>query len=679
MRAPEPAKTRDFREAAFLAAVAPDEPAPSGPGVDYGEEEEPASAPPPSTVRSWDVPGRLRPGEETRLDIALRWLPVLSVGFGSAALFVPMAGAFGALLRLPLALVAALWLLPWTWLKPRAVGEENPWIAAAPPLLLVLVAALVTARSGPHAGALASTAGLGVASLVLSHLLVLSAGRDVRAREREIHSALEGEARVQRGEELAQLAASAIRLGDHVIVRSGETLVVDGVVASGEALVVPWLAATIEARKRDGDAVLAGLRVLDGELIVTATAVGQERIYGKLFVHGQRTGFIGQVRTWTLRALPGLCVLVGAAEFASNGPWHGVLAAAAAAGVSLSIVGVHAVTSLATVRTQLRGFEDGIAYRSPGALERAGMADVAVLCSRGTVLLGEPEVIAVEGLGSHVDARVLALAAGAEASRGTPAARALLMAVQARGRAPEALRSVLVHEGLGVTALLANGEALVVGSRALLLKERVSVAASENRLRELEGQGASVIMVAVAGKLAGLVALQDALRPGARAAIQRLLEARVEPVLVSGETQNACDTIARALDIEHVRPEVLPQERPSEVRALADGGHVVAVLGRGGLDDAALAAADVAVALGAAGLPGDFGVVLATDDVRAAAQAIALARASRDQQRLALTCVLAPTGVVVLALGFGLFPLAAAPAAAFLGTALGLFAIRSRS
>ena len=211
---------------------------------------------------------------------------------------------------------------------------------------------------------------------------------------------------------------------------------------------------------------------------------------------------------------------------------------------------------------------------------------------------------------------------------------------------PENVRSALVHSGLGVTALAPNGDKVIVGSRAFLLKEKVSVAIADARATELEAQGRSVLLVALGGRLIGLLALQDGLRPGARAAVQRLHDARIEPVLLSGEARDTCETIARALDIEHVRPEILPADRGAEVRALADGGRVVAAIGHPSSDDGALGAADVSVAMTAAGAaPGEWGVALASDDVRDAALALTVPRACRERAKVAVLVGAAAQGV----------------------------------
>ena len=270
-----------------------------------------------------------------------------------------------------------------------------------------------------------------------------------------------------------------------------------------------------------------------------------------------------------------------------------------------------------------------------------------MLSARGTVLLGEPEIVAVEPIGAGREresggdagddevARILSLAAGrgdgvdAPVRRGDPARRA-----HAPARADD-VRNATVHAGLGVTALASTGERLVVGGRAIMLAEKIGVAAVDGRVTELEGQGRSVLLVALGDRLVGLISLQDGLRAGARAAVQRLLDARIEPVLLSGEARDTCETIGRALDIEHVRPAVLPADRGPEVRALGEGGSVVAVIGHPVGDDGALGAADVAVAMGAAGsTPGEWAVALASDDVRDAAMALAIPHATRARVRV---------------------------------------------
>jgi P-type Cu+ transporter len=232
--------------------------------------------------------------------------------------------------------------------------------------------------------------------------------------------------------------------------------------------------------------------------------------------------------------------------------------------------------------------------------------------------------------------------------------------------------------GLGVTAVTSSGEDLCVGSRALLLANRIAIAASEQRIAELEALGRTVILVAVGARLVGVLGLQDGLRPGARAAVQHLLDAQIEPVIMSGDARETCEAIGRSLDVDHIRPEVLPTERASEVRRLIDAGMSVAVLGHPGIDDGALGAADVAVALGAAGAsPGDLSIALASDDVRDAALALALAHRARLEARVGLAIAVFPALVGAIAVAFGVLPPAYAPLASLLGGVMAVLHVRA--
>jgi len=328
------------------------------------------------------------------------------------------------------------------------------------------------------------------------------------------------------------------------------------------------------------------------------------------------------------------------------------------------------VVALHQARGPISALAYGVVFRDAASFDAAGHTDVAVLCPRSTLLMGAPEIVALEALSTLDAGRVLALAAGTSAASSHASSTAFLEAARARSEPPEGVRHATYHPGLGVTALTASGDRLVVGSRALLVREKISIALADGRVSQLEGEGRSVTLVALGRKLVGLLALQDGLRPGARAAVQRLLDAGIEPVLLSGEARETCETIGRAVDIEHIRPEVLPQDRAKEVRALADGGHIVAVLGHPEGDGGALGAADVSVALGSAGAsPGEWAISLASNDVRDAARALAIAIETRDRTKIAIALGLVPGGIAVIGIALGLLPLAVGPLVSLSGVA----------
>jgi P-type E1-E2 ATPase len=321
-------------------------------------------------------------------------------------------------------------------------------------------------------------------------------------------------------------------------------------------------------------------------------------------------------------------------------------------------------------RGVLSGLAQGIAYRTASDWDRAGDVSIAAFCARGTLLIGEPELADLEPLGRWNEAQVLRFAAGAESTSNHPVAMAVQRAAVVRHVEPDAVRSPVAQPGLGVTAVASTGEALTVGSRALMLREKISVAIAEQKIAEIEGRGREVLLVALGGRLVGVIGMQDGLRPGSRAAVQHLLDAQVEPVLLSGDSRETCEAIGRALDIEHVRPEILPADRALEIERLSQGGVTVAVIGHPRTDEAALSASDVAVAMPSpGGGPGEWGVNLASDDVRHGALAISLARRTKYEARTGLVLALAPGVAFALAVAFGVLPAAYAPLAGLFGAA----------
>lgn len=675
---------------------------------DDEEAAAPASAPRPARIEAAAQAPDVslapdRPAELTTVG------PIAGVFAGVLASVVSLVGDPAAMLRLPLALIAGAIFVAVKLLGPRSHAEPARWVVLWPVVGAMIVASVSAFFHAPHADAHASFVGLAAAAALTVDMLFVRARRDVVSARAQTSRALSVSARIVRGDEVVEADASAVMPGEQVIVEAGETVPVDGVIiAATEAEVAPWLSSSALVQKREGDAVVAGAVVASGRLRINATFCGAERAWLRLSQPSAASSdssghaparaievnapLVAFVRRAVERSAPVAAVLVAGAVYADNGAWLDVAIAAAGGGYALATISAATAAALAHTRGHVAAQRRGIVYKDAEAFDAAARADVAVVCSRGTILLGEPEIVVVEAitkdgvspkgwlrsptpslaerLGGPPDgasdksdiARVLAIAAGAEMSSTHPFAAAISREARARGVRPDNMRSARGHSGLGVTALAVNGERVIVGSRAFLLQEKVSVALADSRTSELEAQGRSVLLVAIGGRLVGLLALQDGLRPGARAAIQRLHDARIEPVLLSGEARDTCETIARALDIEHVRPEVLPADRGAEVRALADGGRTVAALGHAATDDGVLGAANVPVAMEAAGsAPGEWAVALASDDVRDAALALTIPRASRDRARIAVVVGGLGQALGAFGIAFGILPPALVP------------------
>jgi Cu+-exporting ATPase len=619
----------------------------------------------------------------------VRALPAIDAFGIVLGVLVPAIGLLGPVAdvaRVPLVLASWGALALRITVGDRDAADPHVAVALVPTLAAVCAAFWAHAVQDPKEVAIASLAGIACAVVVAAEVLVARSRARVRAARERVEALLDVRVRVVRGDETVERSAFEVRPGEQVVVEAGEVVGVDATVAAGEARVMPWLDARVEMVRREGDPVVAGAKVISSRLRMTTTWSGRERAWMRLLsVPSARIDVASPtpraLRHTIERGTPIAAALVGVAAFAANATPVQIFATACAGAVAMGSRSVASFAALHFARAHLEALASGITYKDPRSFERAGSANIVVLSARGTVLMGEPEIVVIDSIGPSRGgnrgpaggpddtAWVLSLAAGAETAATHPFAAAILRAARARGVRPDHVRNATVHSGLGVTALSSSGERLVVGGRGIMLEEKIGVAVADARVTDLEAQGRSVLLVALGDRLVGLIALQDGLRPGARASVQRLLDARVEPVLVSGEARDTCETIGRALDIEHVRPAVLPADRGPEVRALTEGGNVVAVVGHPAGDDGALGAADVAVAMGAAGsTPGEWAVALASDDIRDAAAAITIPHATRDRVRVCIALGASPVILAVLAIGFGVASLAVAPLAALAGT-----------
>jgi Cu+-exporting ATPase len=614
------------------------------------------------------VPTRSRSDTGTLLLLSATVLGVLAV-----ALALVGTSAWMLTARLLVAVAGAGLLVARSIVVAGDPSDPHPAAIHGPGLLAASVAVWARITGNDVADEAAVLTGLFVVSAGAAMQLVEQVRRPSQLAVAACQEALDVPARRVVPGGYSIVAASTLRPGEEILIDAGETVPADVLISAGDATVLRWSGARSATHKQPGDAMVAGARIISGRLRATVTWTGMDRAWLRSTADPARSAHVRSaiarnarltVERWALAS----GALAGLAAFVNGLPTARVILATAAAHASIASFAIAAVPAALVLRGVVQSLGHGVCYRDAAAWDRAAHATAMVFVARGTLLLGEPQVAEIVGLGECTVEKLLSLAAGAETAASDAIALSVHRAARDRGVEADAVRSPTVIPGLGVTAVTSNGEALCVGSRALMLREHVSMARVESKLAELEALGRTVLMVAVGGKLVGFVGLQDGLRTGARAAVQHLLDARVEAVLLSGDARETCEAIARSLDIEHVRPEVLPADRAGEIRRLAESGATVAVVGRPGADDSALGAADVAVAMDAAGsTSGEWAVTLAGDDVRDAARAVVGARRTRRQAQTSFVIAVAPGIAASLAIAFGLVPAAYSPLAVLLG------------
>lgn len=542
-----------------------------------------------------------------------------------------------------------------------------PWVAAPGGAIVAALAGIAALFEGRHDGLALAGAAIGAcSSLVRAHLdatarapVVESANRLLETLPRRVRILVDdAEGRTSE----AEVVTDRIRAGEETVAREGDFVGVDGIVKAGEATILPYPSARLGVVRREGDPVLAGARILSGAVRVLATRVGDDRA----LVRPQRFGIgtgpnaarIARVAEQAARwgGIATVVLSIGGLAMASQHGIAGTLSVAAAVLLSAPLLAIRRAADAPFVAAGSAAADRGIVFQTARALETAGRVHVATLCSHGTVTEGVPEVADVHSMDGTDTLPLLALAAAAEtAAEDSPIASAIRRYADLHHIAPESVRRAVYLPGRGVTALSPGGEPLVIGNRQLLLDEGVSVAVADAEAARIEDRGQTALFVAIGGRVRALLSLSDPVRPGARAAVQRIFDLQVEPVLISGDHRGTAEAIARTLDVDHVKAELLPEERGQEVRRQREAGSVVACCGWPTRDEAALAAADLPIVLGSAGAhASDTAVAIASDDVRDAASALFIAKAARAEAlRSVVTAIATGTFMVaVSAIGF---------------------------
>jgi len=471
------------------------------------------------------------------------------------------------------------------------------------------------------------------------------------------------EATVLRDGQEARVATAGLVPGDLVVVRPGEAIASDALVREGTSAVdLSMLTGeSVPVEVGPGDRVVGATLNVGGRLLVEITRVGADTELARLgrLVEEAQSGkaevqrLADRVSAVFVPVVIGLAVLTfvgwlafgGLVEGAGGGGFFtGSLQTAFTAAVATLIIACPCALGLATPTALLvgtgRGSQLGIVIRGPQVLERTRTVDTIVLDKTGTVTTGRMSVREVvlgdvrvgDAAAAEVD-DVLARAAAVESGSEHPVARAIEAEAARRGVVVPAAEQFTAHAGAGVQALV-DGTLVLVG-RPGWLADEWSVTAPpdlETAFAAAEATGATPVAVAWDGRVRGVVTVADTVKPGAREAVERFRGLGLTPVLLTGDNAGAARHVAAQVGIAagDVVAQATPQHKVEAVARLQAEGRVVAMVGDGVNDAAALATADLGIALGtgtdAAIAAGDLTVV--SGELAGVADAIRLSRAT---------------------------------------------------
>jgi len=428
-----------------------------------------------------------------------------------------------------------------------------------------------------------------------------------------------------------------LAVGDRFVVRPGEKVATDGEVEEGSSAIDRSLLTgeSVPSEVGPGDAVVGATVNVGGRLVVRATRVGADTAVAamaRLVTEAQQGKAPVQRLADRVSAVfvPAVILLaLGTLAWWTAAGDGGVPAFEAA--VSVLIIACPCALGLATPTALLvgtgRGAQLGIIIKGPEVLESTRRVDTAVLDKTGTVTTGAMALAAVTVEGATEEEllrRVGALETGSE----HPVAAALVEAARQRMGELPAVEGFTSRAGLGAAGRV-EGTEVVVGRRALLSERGLTL---PERLDEAEraaaASGTTVVLAGWERRVRGVLAVADAVKPTSAEAVRRLRHLGLRPVLLTGDGAAAADSVAAQVAIDEVVAEVLPADKVAVVRRLQDAGRVVAMVGDGVNDAAALATADLGIAMGT----GTDVAIEASDltlvggDLRSAADAIRLSR-----------------------------------------------------
>ncbi|WP_273689418.1 heavy metal translocating P-type ATPase [Ketogulonicigenium vulgare] len=408
---------------------------------------------------------------------------------------------------------------------------------------------------------------------------------------------------VERAGEVVELPIADLRLGDIVQIRPGSRISADGRVISGTSHVDESMITgePMPAAKAAGDSLTGGTVNGAGMLRMEVAATGSDTVLSRILsmveeAQGARLPVQDLVNRITLWFVPVVMVLAAGAVLVwlVFGP-EPRLSHALVAGVSVLIIACPCAMGLAVPVSIIvgagRAAELGVLFRKGDALQRLAGIKTYAFDKTGTLTAGKPVLTDFEAL---VDGDLLAEVAALESLSEHPTAAAITAA--AAGRTLPTARDLQVLPGLGVTGMVA-GQRLVIGNQRLMAEEGIDLTPIAARLTALAAEGRAPVLIAKAGKIAGLLTVEDQAKPHAADTVAALRAAGARVVMISGDAAANARRVAATLGIDEVLAEVLPEGKRDAVLALREGGPV-AFVGDGINDAAALASADVGLAVG---------------------------------------------------------------------------------
>ncbi len=443
--------------------------------------------------------------------------------------------------------------------------------------------------------------------ILLGHWLEMRARAGASSAIKALMDMTPAQASVIRNGAEVEVPTAEVLAGEIVVIRPGGKIPVDGTVEAGESLVDESMLTgeSMPVQKGPGDKVVGATINKSGSFRYKATKVGADSALAqivKLVQEAQNSKAPAQLLAdraaqWLVIA----AIVIGLVTFAV---WFWLIGQPLLLAVTLTITvfviacpdALGLATPMAIMVSTGLGAKNGILFKNASALEDATKLNVIVFDKTGTLTVGQPEVVEIVTADGVAEDVVLTAAAAVEQGSQHPLAQAILR--RASKLSVAAPTGFLSLDGMGARAETSGGT-VFLGNRLLMDTQKLALGRLESEAARLQGDGRTVVHVAQAGRVIGIIAIADAIRPTSKAAVTKLRELKVEVVMLTGDNASTAKRIAADLGIDNVLADVLPGQKAEKIKELQAGGKKVGMVGDGVNDAPALTQANVGFAIGA--------------------------------------------------------------------------------
>jgi Cu+-exporting ATPase len=404
-----------------------------------------------------------------------------------------------------------------------------------------------------------------------------------------------------------EIPVEDVRPGDILSVRPGEKIPVDGIIVEGYTTVDESMVTgeSLPVEKTAGDEIIGATINKNGAILFKATKVGEETFLAQIIrmveeAQGSKAPVQELADKVTGYFVPAV-IAISVVTFLSWLIFGRSFGTALFSSVAVLVIACPCALGLATPTAIMvgtgKGAENGILIKDAASLQTLLKVDTIIFDKTGTITRGEPVVTDIIPLDNVTENELLTLAAGVETASEHPLGQAIVRAAEDKKLNPGKTDEFTALPGLGIRAVT-GGKEVFVGNRKLLQEQGITVDDAESKLKSLENEGKTTVLVAADGKLAGIIAVADTLKEDSKEAISALKSAGLNCIIMTGDNERTAKAIAEQVGINRVLAQVLPQQKEAEVRRLQEEDLTVAMVGDGINDAPALAQANFGIAIG---------------------------------------------------------------------------------